>query len=212
MIRITIELARPLVPQLSAAVEAIRRGEVVAFPTDTLYGLAVDPRSDAALDALFALKGRSADRTVALIAASLAQAEDVAELTGAARRLADRFWPGPLTLVVPARGAAGARWRNRPTGLVGIRVPDHPVARALAEACGHPITATSANAQWSGAPRPCLTRSPTRCRMSRCWSTRDHHRVDRPRRWSRRPRREIRLLREGALPWSRVLEFLSTPS
>ena len=81
MIRITIELARPLVPQLAAAVEAIRRGEVVAFPTDTLYGLAVDPRSDAALDALFALKGRSADRTVALIAASLAQAGEVADIS-----------------------------------------------------------------------------------------------------------------------------------
>ncbi len=139
MIRITIDLARPLVPQLTAAVEAIRRGEVVAFPTDTLYGLAVDPRSDAALDALFALKARSADRTVALIGASVAQATEVAELTGAARRLADRFWPGPLTLVVPARGpvaplarsasGTGRDTRARPSRRAGagrgVRTCDH---------------------------------------------------------------------------------------
>src|SRR5688572_12563655 len=140
MIRIRIELARPLVPQLSAAVAAIGRGEVVAFPTDTLYGLAVDPRSDAALDALYALKGRSADRRVALIAASLVQAGEVAEIAGVARRLAERFWPGPLTLVVPARGVLALRSVSA-AGLVGIRVPDHRVARALADACGYALTA-----------------------------------------------------------------------
>jgi L-threonylcarbamoyladenylate synthase len=210
MIRIAIDPALPLVPQLTVAVEAIRRGEVVAFPTDTLYGLAVDPRSDAALDLLFALKARSADRTVALIGASVAQAMEVAELTGAARRLVDRFWPGPLTLVVPARGPVAPLARSA-SGLVGIRVPDHPVAQALAEACGHAITATSANASGQastalpdqvaaalpgvavlvdGGPSPGGPASTM---------------VD-------ASTREIRLLREGALPWSRVLEFLSTPS
>lgn len=210
MIRITIEPARPLVPQLTAAVEAIRRGEIVAFPTDTLYGLAVDPRSDTALEALFALKGRSADRIVALIGASLAQAAEVAEITGTARRLADRFWPGPLTLVVAARGPLAALARSA-DGLVGIRVPDHPVARALAEACGHALTATSANL--SGAP---ATSSPDQIA---------HALPDvsvlvdagpspggPPSTLITAATSEVRLLREGALPWSRVLEFLSTPS
>ena len=210
MIRITIESARPLVPQLAGAVEAIRRGEVVAFPTDTLYGLAVDPRSEAALAALFALKGRTADRTVALIAASVAQAAEVADLSGTARRLADRFWPGPLTLVVQARGRVASLAQSA-SGLVGIRVPDHPVARALAEACGHAITATSANASGQAS-----TDSPDQVALALPALS---VLVDD----GRSPggpastlveagTAEIRLLREGALPWSRVLEFMGSPS
>jgi L-threonylcarbamoyladenylate synthase len=210
MTRIAIEPGRPLGPQLTSAVEAIGRGQVVAFPTDTLYGLAVDPRSDAALEALFALKGRSADRTVALIGASLAQTLEVAELSGEARRLADRFWPGPLTLVVRARGSVAPLARSA-SGLVGIRVPDHPVARALAEACGHPITATSANASGrtpTASPDEVAFALPAVAVLVDAGpspggpaSTMVDAATDR-----------IQLLREGALPWSRVLEFLSTPS
>ncbi len=210
MIRITIELGQPLVPQLAAAVEAIRRGEVVAFPTDTLYGLAVDPRSTAALDALFALKGRSADRAVALIGASVAQATEVADLSGNARRLADRFWPGPLTLVVRARGPVAALARSA-SGTVGIRVPDHPVARALAEACGHAITATSANVSGqasTASPAEVASALPGIAVLVDAGPSPGGPAstlVD-------VGTGEIRLLREGALPWSRVLEFLSTPS
>lgn len=210
MIRITIEPARPLVPQLTAAVEAIRRGGVVAFPTDTLYGLAVDPRSETALEALFALKGRNADRVVALIGASLAQAAEVAEITGTARRLADRFWPGPLTLVVAARSPLAALARSA-DGLVGIRVPAHPVARALAEACGHVLTATSANP--SGAP---ATSSPDEIALAlpdvSVLVDAGPSPGGPPSTLIRAVTSEIRLVREGALPWSRVLEFLSTPS
>ena len=210
MIRIRIELARPLAPQLSNAVAAIRRGEVVAFPTDTLYGLAVDPRSDAALDALYALKGRSADRRVALIAASLAQAGDVAEIAGVARRLAVRFWPGPLTLVVPARGGLAARSVSA-EGLVGIRVPDHPVARALADACGYPLTATSANVTGSAAlslPDGVADALPDVAILLDAGPSPG----GRPSTLIEATALDVRLLREGALPWSRVVEFLSTPS
>lgn len=210
MIRIRIELARPLVPQLSAAVAAIRRGQVVAFPTDTLYGLAVDPRSDAALDALYALKGRDADRRVALVAASLGQAGEVGDVDGVSRRLADRFWPGPLTLVVPAKPGLAARARSA-DGLVAIRVPDHPVARALADACGHAVTATSANLTGHAAmasPDTVAEALPDLAVLVDAGPSPggppstliDATTVD------------IRLLREGALPWSRVLEFLGTPS
>lgn len=149
LLRLRIDSARPLAHQLRAAVEAIAAGGVVAYPTDTLYGLAADPRSVRAVAALRALKGRGEDQAVALIAASLEQAAEAAEISGQAQRLAERFWPGPLTLVVPARPGLVDGVRSS-RGLVGVRVPDHRVARALAELCGHPITATSANR--SGAP------------------------------------------------------------
>ena len=210
MIRITIELARPLVPQLTAAVEAIRRGEVVAFPTDTLYGLAVDPRSEAALEALFALKGRSADRVVALVAADLSQATEIGEIAGVARRLADRFWPGPLTLVVPARVAV-ASLACTANGLVGIRVPAHPVARALAEACGHALTATSANA--SGRPATSMPGDVADALPSlQVLVDAGPSPGGLPSTLVDAATSELRLIREGALPWSRVLEFLDAPS
>lgn len=210
MIRITIAPARPLVPQLALAVEAIRRGEVVAFPTDTLYGLAVDPRSEEALEALFALKGRSADRVVALVGASLDQADEIATIAGTARRLAEQFWPGPLTLVVPARMPVASLARSA-AGLIGIRVPDHPVARALAEGCGHVLTATSANA--SGQPSTSLPEHVARTLPGLSVL------VDAgpspggpPSTLIEAVTSEVRLLREGVLPWSRVLEFLDAPS
>jgi L-threonylcarbamoyladenylate synthase len=207
MIRLTIDPAQSPVPQLSAAVDAIRRGEVVAFPTDTLYGLAVDPRSDTALEALFALKGRSLDRVVALVGSSLAQAEEVAEMSGTARRLADRFWPGPLTLVVTARPMIAARARSA-SGLVGIRVPDHPVARALAEACGHVLTATSANVSGQAAtssPDDVAVRLPGVAVLVDSGPSPGGP----PSTLVEATSSDVQLLREGALPWSRVLEFLS---
>ena len=144
MIRVSIDASRPLEPQLAVAAAAVRAHGVVACPTDTLYALAADPWSDEALARVFAIKGRPDDRPVALMAGSIAQAERAGELSARAQRLASRFWPGPLTLVVPARPGL-ARGVRSEAGLVGIRVPDHAVARALAMACGHALTATSAN-------------------------------------------------------------------
>ena len=209
MIRLTIDPARPLAGQLAVAVDAIRHGQVVAFPTDTLYGLAVDPRSDAALDALYALKGRNADRRVALIAASLAQAEEVAEIAGVARRLGERFWPGPVTLVVPARGGLASRSVSA-EGLVGIRVPDHHVARALADACGYPLTATSANVTGSAGlslPDEVADALPDVAVLLDAGPSPGGP----PSTLIEATGVDVRLLREGALPWSRVVEFLSTP-
>jgi L-threonylcarbamoyladenylate synthase len=147
--RISIDSAVALEPQLAEAVTAIRRGGVVAFPTDTLYGLAADPRQPDALRRLMDLKGRAAEKTVALIAGSLEQAREVAMLDENALRLAALYWPGPLTLVVPARPHVAEPVRS-PSGHVGVRVPAHAVARALALAAGTPLTATSANS--SGSP------------------------------------------------------------
>jgi L-threonylcarbamoyladenylate synthase len=127
----------------------IARGLVVAYPTDTLYGLAVDPRNAGAVRRLYELKGRAETSALTLIAADLAHVRAVGEMTPEAERLAARWWPGPLTIVVRARGIV-ARETLAGGDTVGIRIPDHAVALALARDAGFPITATSANR--SGAP------------------------------------------------------------
>ncbi len=127
------------------AIEALRSGEVVVYPTETFYGMGADALSPAALDRLFALKGREPGKPVALIAADARSAFDLArEVSDAARRLADAFWPGPLTLVLPARDDLPGPLIG-PDCRVGVRVSSHPIARALAAGLGRPITATSAN-------------------------------------------------------------------
>ena len=132
------------------AARLLADGGVVAYPTDTLYGLAVDPRRADAVERLFRAKGRPAAMAVPLIAADMGQiARDAGRFTPLARALAGRFWPGPLTLVVAASAALNPRLLGGGT-TVAVRVPDHAVARALAAALGHPVTATSANR--SGAP------------------------------------------------------------
>jgi len=129
----------------------IRQGLIVAYPTDTLYGLAVDPRDAAAVQRLYALKGRPETSALTLIAADVAQARRAAHLTPPAEALARDWWPGPLTIVVYADASvapaalAGGR-------TVGVRVPDHAVAVDFARAAGFCITATSANR--SGAAPP----------------------------------------------------------
>jgi L-threonylcarbamoyladenylate synthase len=129
---------------LEEAAAAVAAGLVVAFPTDTLYGLAADPRSTVAMARLFDLKGRAGAHVVALAASDLAQVRQVVEVDGVAERLAAAFWPGPLTLVLRPLGTLAPAVLGG-TGGVGIRVPDHPVARGLARLFGCPVTATSAN-------------------------------------------------------------------
>ncbi|MEP7303911.1 MAG: L-threonylcarbamoyladenylate synthase [Acidobacteriota bacterium] len=130
---------------LHQAVLAIRRGGVVAMPTDTLYGLAVDPCRAEAVERLFAVKGRAASQALLLIAADVDQVRTwIGDLPPLAARLASQFWPGPLTLLL-APPAALPPAVSAGTSRVGVRVPAHAVARALCGACGRPLTATSAN-------------------------------------------------------------------
>jgi L-threonylcarbamoyladenylate synthase len=129
---------------LTAAVAALRAGDLVIYPTETFYGIAADPESPPAMARLFALKGRSPDQPIALIAGDPASAFALArEVPPLARRLATAFWPGPLTLVIPAR--AGLHEAVLGPDGVGVRVSSHPLARRLAAAFGRPVTATSAN-------------------------------------------------------------------
>ena len=131
--------------ELERGVQALRNGGVVAFPTDTLYGLGADVFNPAALQKVFDIKERPAGMALPVLIDSWKQFETVAaDVTPIARTLAEKYWPGPLTLIVPKADAvpdlltAGA-----PT--VAVRAPDHPVARALARMFGGPITGTSAN-------------------------------------------------------------------
>lgn len=136
---------REIDPELIAqAAEILASGGLVAFPTDTVYGLGADALSEVAIERLFAAKGRPPDRPVPVLLAGRDDADEVVHFNSDAKLLADAFWPGPLTLVLRALGAvpptvtAGA-------GTVGVRVPDHPVPRALTRALGRPVTGTSAN-------------------------------------------------------------------
>jgi len=129
---------------IAAAVGVLRSGGIVAFPTDTLYGLAVDPRRADAVERLFALKGRDSSVAVPLVAASIEQAARAVMFSDLERRAAAAFWPGPLSIVASAYGCIAAEALGGRT-TVAIRVPAHDIARALADAFGFPITATSAN-------------------------------------------------------------------
>lgn len=122
----------------------LRTGGVVACPTDTFYGLAVDPRQAEAVARLFAIKGRPEGQAIPLIATDLAQAEAAGDLNDAAVRLARAFWPGPLSIVLPVRRAIAAGVASA-DGTIAVRVPACEAARQLARSIGFCITATSAN-------------------------------------------------------------------
>ena len=127
------------------ACAVLRAGGVVAFPTETYYGLAVDPFNQAALSRLFALKGRASDKPVLLIIDNPSQlASLVAEIPNPFTILMQRFWPGPLTLVFPGTASVSKKLTGY-RGTIGVRVSSHPVARQLVSTFGQPITATSAN-------------------------------------------------------------------
>jgi L-threonylcarbamoyladenylate synthase len=129
---------------------AIRAGEVLLFPTDTLYGLGVDPGSEAALDRLFRLKGRDPGKPVPVL---LADASLVGRFAAAIPApwpaLMERFWPGPLTLVFPARAGLPAGIRSA-AGAVALRVPGSALCRSVLRAAGGSLTGTSANVAGSG--------------------------------------------------------------
>ena len=135
---------------LQRAADVIRGGGLVAYPTDTVYGLAALPTDDQAVASLFKAKKRPPERAVPLLIASQAElAQVAAEVPEVAQRLIEAFWPGALTIVLRRAPA----FRSPAIGeTVAVRVPDHPTPRELARLLGAPITGTSANV--SGGPEP----------------------------------------------------------
>jgi L-threonylcarbamoyladenylate synthase len=205
--RLWVDTDTPAVA-LQPAADILAAGGIVAYPTDTLYGLGVDPRLPAAVDRLCRLKGRETGVGVPLIAADLAQVEAcLGALSPLGCRLAQSFWPGPLTVVFqPVAGLVAAILGD--DGSLAVRVPGTGLARRLAEIGGHPITATSANRagmtpastgrEVTGALGPAVALVLEQCTplfglASTIVDTRGHRPV---------------LLRAGAIPWGRVLQSL----
>jgi L-threonylcarbamoyladenylate synthase len=138
---------------VAAAADTLRAGGVVVLPTDTVYGLAALPTVPGATDRVFALKGRAADVPLAVLCAGSAQAlalADEAGLTAEARRMAERLWPGPLTVVLRRRAGLGYAL-GRPEDTVGLRCPAHALVQSVAREVG-PVATTSANRH--GQPTP----------------------------------------------------------
>ena len=137
MKRIKVEPDRPEPEAIARAAEVLRAGGIVAFPTETVYGICADALNPAAVRRLYEAKGRDPEKACAYLLADAKAAERVAPpLPPLARRIADRFWPGPVTLVVPGK---------KDGETVGLRLPKLDLARALADIAGHPLLQTSAN-------------------------------------------------------------------
>ena len=135
-------------PELVAQVASrLHCGHVIALPTDTFYGLAVDPVNLRAVDRIYEIKTRARHKPLSLLIGGVSHAYELARgLDTAFDRLAERFWPGPLTLVVKAGSKLPLRVTAN-TGNVALRVPEAAIPRAVVQAFGLPITATSANLQ-----------------------------------------------------------------
>ena len=128
---------------IQQAVQTLEDGGLVAFPTDTVYGLAARLLDPAGIDRLYAVKDRDGAKAIPVLLSSPDElAQVTAGMNAMARRLAQHFWPGPLTLVVPRHPALPANLSNLPT--IGVRMPDHPLALALMRRTG-PLAVTSAN-------------------------------------------------------------------
>lgn len=132
-----------LIEAAQRAAEALANGEIILYPTDTVYGLGVDATDKDAIAALRDLKGRDERKPILIMLPSVDSIEEYAEMNGTAWTLAERFLPGPLTLVLPAKKTISYDLTFNRT--IGIRIPNDPFCLALATVFGKPITSTSAN-------------------------------------------------------------------
>jgi L-threonylcarbamoyladenylate synthase len=148
-------VVNPTDPQpdvIRQAAEALRRGGLVAFPTDTLYALGADALAAEAVERVLAVKGRSRGKPLSVLVPSVdAIAALEVSLTDKLRDVLRTFWPGPLTVIVKATGRFPSVL-TAATGTIGLRIPEGAVARALLAACGRPVIGTSANK--AGGPDP----------------------------------------------------------
>ncbi|UCZ53032.1 threonylcarbamoyl-AMP synthase [Bacillus shivajii] len=139
-------------PQIHQAAEILRKNEVIAFPTETVYGLGGNARNDKAIDRIFRAKGRPQDNPLIVHISNESQLKEyVTNVPEKAEKLIEAFWPGPLTIVLPHTNKLSTKV-TASLSTVGIRMPDHPVALALIEVAGIPLAAPSANT--SGKPSP----------------------------------------------------------
>ncbi|MFZ0547329.1 MAG: L-threonylcarbamoyladenylate synthase [Candidatus Promineifilaceae bacterium] len=129
---------------IDEAADLLRLGHIVAFPTDTVYGVGVDPFSSAAIEQLYRVKGRAAEKGIPILLADRSDLEKVTNgISDMAQTLIDQFWPGPLTIIIP-------KHRDLPSNIspnvgIAVRIPDHAIARAFITAAGGAVAASSAN-------------------------------------------------------------------
>lgn len=141
-----VPIAQATPAAIARAAQGLREGKLVAFPTETVFGLGANALSAQAVSDLYALKGRPSDKPFAIMVSGMTQAEKLAVLDGRARDLIQAFWPGPLSLVLPQRANNGitdavyAGFSN-----ISLRMPSHPVALALLKQADVPVAAPSAN-------------------------------------------------------------------
>lgn len=201
-----IDPSNPQWDRLRLAAAAIRRGKVLAIPTDTVYGLAGDPFQRGVAERIFRMKRRRESQPILLLISDFAQLNRVAHETPLLRPLAAAFWPGPLTIILPAR-------LNVPdaitagTGTVAVRLPAAKVTRALIRSAGVPLTGTSANLSgW----RPAQTASEVNLQLGRCV----YYILDAGRTRRSTPSTIVdlsgppRIVRAGAIPEGRLRRFL----
>ena len=135
---------------IQQAMSALRQGGLVAFPTDTVYGVGALVGDAQAIAQLYVVKGRGSEKAIPVLLSDPGELEQIAaEVNDAAQRLAARFWPGPLTLVLPKQASLPEELSALPS--VGVRMPNHPVALALMRLTG-PLAVTSANISGSASP------------------------------------------------------------
>jgi len=147
---IKINQESPEPEKIDEAVAILHRGGVIAFPTETFYGLGADARNEAAVGKIFDIKGRDFSNPILVVIGDPEHLDAfVRDVPAGARRLMSRLWPGPLTIVFRA-SAPVSPMLTAGTAKIGVRLTSHPVARELARRLGGPLTATSANR--SGAP------------------------------------------------------------
>ncbi len=138
------EMLHDDVAGVARAAEVLRGGGLLALPTETVYGLAADARNPQAVARIFEAKGRPRFNPLIVHVASVDQVEELAEVTPVARKLAEAFWPGAMTLVLPSRGKV-ADLVGGGLDTLAVRIPAHPLARKVLEAFGGPVAAPSAN-------------------------------------------------------------------
>ena len=131
--------------KLTAAVQTLKGGDVIVFPTETLYGLGADALNEGAVEKVFQLKGRDPRNPIPVLVLDQEMLLTlVTAIPKTAQQLMDHYWPGPLTLVLPGRKDIPKHLCN-PSGGVGVRISSQPIANLLVKGLGHPLTATSAN-------------------------------------------------------------------
>lgn len=198
---------RPEWSKIRLAAAATRRGEVIAMPTDTVYGLAGNPFQPGVTERIFRIKRRAETQPILLLIASMRQLPElVSDPPDVFRAIAAEFWPGPLTVVLPAANRVPAAI-TAGTGTVAVRWPSAHIAQALIRAAGSPLTGTSANI--SG--RPAAT---TAAQVKRQFGGRVYYIVDGGPARVCRPSTLIdltgnpRILREGAVSAARLAKYL----